>query len=481
MAIERPPRTGSLNLEAVKSYRPSEDKVYVWHTVTSGIQENFSTISARHSVPVEKIIGFNFPGTVENGRVMTEVVNWYLRYHKGFGGPETRDKRNRMFKGGEKVAIPFTGGVVAGEPVFLAAKKQPPVKLDEPGHILASQKFVHEFKIPKKDPAEIGYIAYQVRISVEGEIIQPNGVLKTQFKKDQIKGQIESQLDGDLRATFSGKFDEKVLNAAAEEVKKGSKAGFARALMAPFEASLKENFKFGKISVVPEVGVEGLEIIKEPGKLPTPIVFRVAGEWQDTFLVEGLRLQGKFVFKAGFNIGLSKKGWAWVAQKVGGEALKRFLAASGQHLARVGAYLVAEGILAAGGVAVGVVATGVAVTAFTAWAAVEAERTGKLRGMAGWYYTAYVNKVFGLERPSGPVSHEFGQMRDELIRLGEKDALNMAMSVVQKQGKQATHSTEAAALELYRQTATQIYDSEANAKQQLTSSLRAQIEKQFGL
>lgn len=480
MAIERPPRTGTLNLEAVKSYRPPEDQVYAWHTVTSGIQENFTTIAARHRVPVEKIIGFNFPGTVENGRLVSEVVNWYLRHHRGFGGPETRDRKNRMFKGGEKVAIPYTGSMEVGEPVFLL-KKQQPVKLDEPGHILAAHKFVHEFKIPPKAPAEVGYIAYQVRISIEGEVIQPSGVLKAQYKKDQIKGQIEKQLDGDLKAVFSGKFDEKVLKAAAEEVSKGSKAGFARALLAPLEASLKESFKFGKISVVPEVGVEGLEIIKEPGKLPTPIVFRVAGEWQDAFLVEGIRLQGKFVFKAGFNLGLSKKGWAWIAQKVGGEVLKRFLAQSGRALAQVGAYLVAEGILAAGAVAVGVIAAGVAVTALVAWLAVESGRKGQLRGLAGWYYTAYVNKVFGLERPTGPVSYEFGQMRDELVQLGEKDAVNMAVSVVQKQGKQATHSTEAAALELYRDTAIQIYGSEANAKQQLTNSLRTQIETKMGL
>ena len=480
MAIERPPRTPLLNLETVKSYRPPENEVFQWHTVTSGLQENFSTIAQKHRVPVEKIIGFNFPGTVENGRVATEVVNWYLRHHRGFGGPETRDRRNRMFKGGEKVAIPFMGRVDAGEPMILLGK-QKPVTLDGPGDILASHKFVHEFKIPPKAPAEVGYIAYQWRISFEGEFIKPAGLVKIQYKKDQVKGQIEKQLDETLKATFSGKFDEKVLKAAAEEVAKGSKTGFMKALLAPFEASLKENIKFGKLSVVPELGVEGLEIIKEPGKLPTPIVFRVAGEWQDAFLIEGIRLQGKFVFKAGANFGLSKKGWAWIAQKVGGEALKRFLAASGRAMAQVAAYLVAEGILAAGAVAVGVVATSVAVTALVAWLAVEAERKGKLRGMAGWYYTAYVNKVFRLERPSGPVSYEFGKMRDELVQLGEKDAITMAWSIVQKQGKQATHKTEAEALDLYRQTATQIYGSEANAKQQLTNSLRTQIETKMGL
>jgi hypothetical protein len=467
-------------LDAIRTYRPPEDEVFQWHTVTSGIQENFNTIAARHRVPVERIIGFNFPGTVENGRVLTEVVNWYLRHHKGFGGPETRDRRNRMFRGGERVAIPYVSRVDAGEPLIFMGRKKP-LTLDEPGHILASQKFVHEFKIPPNAPAEVGYIAYQVRISIEGEVIQPNGVLKTQFKKDQVKGQIESQLDGDLKAVFSAKYDEKVLKAAAEEVAKGSKTGFVKVLMAPLEASLKENFKFGKISIVPEVGVEGLEIIKEPGKLPTPIVFRVAGEWQDTLLIEGTRLQGKFTFKAGFNLGLSKKGWAWIAQKVGGEALKRFLAASGRAMAQAAAYLVAEGILAAGAAAVAAVATAVTVTAVVAWLAVDAERNGKMRGMAGWYYTAYVNKVFGLERPSGPVSYEFGQVRDDLVRLGEKDALDMALGLVQKKNAQATHPTEADALRLYREMAVQFYGSEANAKQQLTNALRTQIETKLGV
>src|SRR5829696_7169190 len=149
MAIERPPKYAALSLETVKSYRPPEDKVYIWHTVTSGMQENFGTIAARHRVPVDRIIGFNFPGTVENGRVLTDVVNWYLRHHRGFGGPETRDRLNRMFKGGEKVAIPYAGSVEIGEITLGVAK---PVNLDDPGHILASQKFVWERKIPNKGP-----------------------------------------------------------------------------------------------------------------------------------------------------------------------------------------------------------------------------------------------------------------------------------------------------------------------------------------
>ena len=106
MARERPPKYLSLNPAAIKGYRPPDPEVDKWHVVTNGRQENFTTIAARYLLPVEKIIEFNFPGTVENGRVVPEIVNWYLRHHDEFDCPETHDRINRIFKGGEKIAIP---------------------------------------------------------------------------------------------------------------------------------------------------------------------------------------------------------------------------------------------------------------------------------------------------------------------------------------------------------------------------------------
>jgi hypothetical protein len=106
MALERPPKYASLGPEVIKSYRPSDDKVANWHTVTSGRQENLATLAARYRVPVEKIIELNFPGSVEHNRVIPEIVNWYLHHHKDFGCPETHDRQNRIFRGGERIAIP---------------------------------------------------------------------------------------------------------------------------------------------------------------------------------------------------------------------------------------------------------------------------------------------------------------------------------------------------------------------------------------
>lgn len=469
MALERPPRNASLNPEVLKTYRPSEEDVYIWHTVTSGRQENFTTISARHRVPVDKLIGFNFPGSVENGRVIAEVVNWYLHYHKGFGGPETHDRRNRMFKGGEKVAIPYMGKVEVGMPVIIGPK--PPAKLDDSTPLFVSEKFVHEFKLPPSGPKDLGYLLAQARITIEGEILQQQGMVKTQFKKDQIKAQLEKKLDEDLKATFSVKADEKTFKTVVEEIRKGSKEGFARALAAPFETSLKQNYKFGNFSIVPEIGAEFST---------TPVVIRLAGEYQDTLLVEGMMLRGKFSIKIGFNVGLSKKGWAWVAEKVGGEALKRFLTSSGQALAGLWQYLVAEGIVAAGGIVVGAVAGTLAITALTAWLVEDARRKGELTGLASWYYSAYLAKVFGRPRPTGFIVGDT-KMRDDLVLLGEKDAINTAVDIVRRRNETASYPNEAAALGRFREIAIVVFGNQEMAEIEMRKILKAHIEKQLGL
>lgn len=467
MALERAPKYANLAPDVVRSYRPPDEHVATWHTVRSGREESLATIASRHQMPVDRIIGFNFPGSVENGRVIPEVVNWYLHHHKAFGCPETQDRKNRIFRGGERVAIPFAGRVDLGEPVFLPRK---PVVLDQPGRkdLFAAEKFVHEWKIPPTAPADLGYLLAQARISIEGEISR-DGLVKTSFKKDQVKAALEKKLGEDLKATFSVKADEKTLKTIAEEVKKGTKEGFARAVFAPFEASLKQSYRFGKLSVVPELGAEFSA---------TPVVVRLAGEFQDTLIVEGLRLNGKFVFKIGFNVGLSKKGWAWVAQRVGGEALKRFGASAGRALAGLWEYLLAEGIVAGAGIAVAALAGTAALTALCAWIVQDAKRKGELTGLATWYVSAYSAKVFGNERPSGFIIGDT-KLRDELVKLGEQDALSDAREVLRKVGRTGT---DAEALETYRSLLIEAdggkYDT---AKWRLERSLTEKSRKLAGL
>lgn len=129
MALERPPKFLPLNPDGVKSYRPPASEVKTWHTTMP--KDSWLSLEKEHGVPAPRIISFNFPGAVDNGKIVPEIVNWYLRYHVGFiGCPETADKKNRMFKGGQRVAIPFLGSVEIGEPVIVERiKKAKPLNL----------------------------------------------------------------------------------------------------------------------------------------------------------------------------------------------------------------------------------------------------------------------------------------------------------------------------------------------------------------
>jgi hypothetical protein len=115
------PKYSILAPDLVKSYSPPKDKVYKWHTVRRGHTESLASIAKQYSVPVEKLIEFNFPGSVKAGRVDPDIVNWYLFNHVRTSCRDvTRDGHNYMFSGGEEIAIPYLGRVDVGEPIILA-------------------------------------------------------------------------------------------------------------------------------------------------------------------------------------------------------------------------------------------------------------------------------------------------------------------------------------------------------------------------
>jgi hypothetical protein len=115
------PKYSVLAPDLIKSASPPDDKVSVWHTVKNGKTESLASIAKQYSIPVQKLIEFNFPGSVNSGRIDPDVVNWYLFNHvRTRCRTVTSDGHNYMFSGGEKIAIPYLGSVELGEPVFLA-------------------------------------------------------------------------------------------------------------------------------------------------------------------------------------------------------------------------------------------------------------------------------------------------------------------------------------------------------------------------
>jgi hypothetical protein len=115
-----PPKYAYLDPQLVKSYSPQAEKVSCWHIVKHGLSDTLDGIAERYRVPSETLIEFNFPGSVTNGRIDPHVVNWYLfNLNRTRCRRATHDGHNYVLTGGEKIAIPFLGSVVLGEPVIL--------------------------------------------------------------------------------------------------------------------------------------------------------------------------------------------------------------------------------------------------------------------------------------------------------------------------------------------------------------------------
>ena len=70
--------------------------------------DTWVSVAQTHALDPWDLIEFNFPGSVddEKGVVLHGVVNWYLHHHKDFNCPDTPDRQNRRFRGGEKIYIP---------------------------------------------------------------------------------------------------------------------------------------------------------------------------------------------------------------------------------------------------------------------------------------------------------------------------------------------------------------------------------------
>ena len=116
------PAYANLSMEVIVSYVPPDEKISTWHTV-SGRQESFLAIAKKYTVPVERLIEFNFPGSAPNGRINPDIVNWYLFNHKRFLCREaTPDGFNYMFRAGQKIAIPYLGEVQIGEPDIIRSR-----------------------------------------------------------------------------------------------------------------------------------------------------------------------------------------------------------------------------------------------------------------------------------------------------------------------------------------------------------------------
>ncbi len=403
--------------------------------------ESLESVADKYGVPVKTLLLHNF------GTLHPMEINWYLHHQVGCNLP-THDRKNWRFSRAANpgiIYIPDKPQVVRMDPILIAgdgvAGQRVDLSLPFPLDMLASSKFTHEFKLPK---TEIGYFLIETKIAVEGELKQQGGTVKVSLKKDQVKAAIETKLSDNTKATFGMKFEEKTMGPILEAVKKRSVADFTKALFSAVDVSIKTSqlYKFGKLSLVPEAGLE---------LSTTPLLVRLSGEYEDVLPIDGGMFKGKFVLNGEFHVGLSKAGWAWISERIGAEAVKDFLMGAGERaLTAIGEWLLAEGVLVGGAVAIGALIGTLGVASLTAWICNDARHKGELQGLATWYVSAYSAKVFREERPSGFIVGDT-KLRDQLIVMGEKDAVQDARAVLTKLNNPAARGSDEQALEAFRQ------------------------------
>jgi len=407
--------------------------------------ETLESVAQKYGVSVQQLVMHNF-GTMDPGE-----INWYLREHVKCDLP-THDQKNWRFSDSAGVIYIPAAKVLNMPPITIVGKVLQAVNLSLPGpsHILASEKFALEFEFPKSGVADLGTFIAVAKLGVSGELKQEGGLLKITLKKDQVKLAVEKSLSDFTKATFAGKIDmdEKKLEPLTKAILKGDQKGFLTEVAKQFEATIKTTYHWKGVTIEPEIGLN-------PGKLfakGTFLVTKLTGAYEDSLIIEQTRFKGKFAVTGGLDVGLSARSWAWLAERVGQPALRFFLQQGGRVLAAVGEWLLSEAVLTAGIIVAGTVLGTLALTALMAWVVEDAHRKGKLTGLATWYVSAYIGRVF--ERPywrhTGFVEPDLGAMRDQLIDLGEKDALLDARKILSAQNSPEARGTEQEALDAYR-------------------------------
>ena len=434
--------------------------------------ETLETVARKYGISAHHLVMHNF-GTTDAAE-----INWYLREYVGCKVPTHDGKNWRFSNTADPGLIYIPVRVIQMDPVVIQGKL--PIKLDAtgPSTFLASEKFSLEFKFPPgSEPADLGYLLAQAKIYIEGEIKQQGGLLRTTVKKDQVKFAIEKKLTEETKLVVGVKIEEKSLTPIADAVSKGSTGSFAKALFAPFEASIKTAYHVkGPLSIVPEIGGEISKI---------PVIVRISFEIEDVLPLEGAPFKGKFVVKLGFNVGLSKKGWTWVADKVGRPVLRTFLTQGGRALSTVAEWLTAEGVLLGAAVAGGALLGTLGLTYLAAWVVQDAKHKGRLEGLSSWYVEGYVARVFGRPRPNESTfgfTQEELNFRQQLIVLGEKDAPAEARTALRNARHPAAGGSEGQVLAAYRDSLLAANNGRLDyAEENLRVALRQKAKKLAGL
>jgi hypothetical protein len=285
------------------------------------------------------------------------------------------------------------------------------------------------FEIKPKRPKEVGYFAFSLALAFEGKVTAGKPIINVTIKNDK---ELEAALELKVTESISSKIGVKAKDENIAKIIQAVKAKDKKMLMkAIAEILALDTAVGGKINdyVDAKMGVQ-FDL--------TPFFIKVSGTMKETyFLGQPVEMEAKV--EGGFLVGPSKKAWALIARKLGAEAVKRFLISVGGRCLTLLSSLTAAGVLTAT-VIIGVAVGGtIGLLALTAKLVGNAHTRGTMIGLATWYRSAYIAKVFDNRRPEGYVLGnryvpDANEIKKMMIAEGELDAVRDAIDSARRFG-----------------------------------------------
>lgn len=284
--------------------------------------------------------------------------------------------------------------------------------------------FSKAFNFDLKPPTskDIGYFKINYSLTFSGKVEASKPIIGATIKNDgEFEAALEAKVTESITAKIGLKAKQSDLDNIAESVKTGSKREVAKAIA---KTLALETAIGGSITSYADAqaGVQFDEC---------PFFIKVKGKVNEKYNI-GQPVNFEASVEGGFFVGLSKKGWALVARKVGSPLVRRLLVRAGARFAPLLTSLTLSGVLTATAVVGGAILGTIVLTALVARLVANASTRGFMIGMIeNWYKRAYVAKVFGDSRPTGHVAGNTYvknpyKIRDQLIVEAEKDALKDA-------------------------------------------------------
>jgi hypothetical protein len=208
--------------------------------------ETLDTLLAqRYGVPPKQLLVHNFATTEP------EEINWCLRYHVGCK-LTTHDHLNWRFSDAADpglIYIPIPQQVILMDPITIVGRTPPrSTSISRIRPLFLRQKSSHGTASRSRQRWRPTSVTCGCRPRSTSRARSRGGVLKTSLKRDAIKLAIEQSTFEDMKASFGVKIDEKSLKPVADAVANGSKQDLIKALLKPFEASIKSTYRWGKFS-----------------------------------------------------------------------------------------------------------------------------------------------------------------------------------------------------------------------------------------